>query len=78
MSRCLLLPRGLGKLFSNFSHLRELEGHLRRHLLGGNIVLLLVQEVLHALLVNLDFHLHIGGIVVGHRACDEHSGIKQA
>ena len=40
-----------------FSHLRELEGHLRGHLFGGNIVLLLIQEVLHALLVYLNFHL---------------------
>lgn len=41
------------------SHLRELEGYLRGHLLGGDIVLLLVQEVLHALLVDLDLNLHM-------------------
>lgn len=42
------------------SHLRKLEGHLRGHFLRGDIVLLLVQEVLDALLVDLDFHLFPG------------------
>lgn len=40
------------------SHLGELEGHLRSHVLGGDVILLLVEEVLHALLVDLDFHLN--------------------
>ena len=41
-----------------FSHLGELEGHLRGHVLGGDVILLLVEEVLHALLVYFDFHLN--------------------
>lgn len=55
---CVYLKHQEIDLLPLFPHLRELEGHLRGHLLRGNIVLLLVQEVLDALLVDLDFHLH--------------------
>lgn len=57
----------MGKAFRrlDFAHLSELERHLRGRALPGDIILLLVQEVLHALLVDLDLHLGRFGVVVG-------------
>lgn len=43
-------------------HLSKLESNLCRHLLRGDVILLLVEQVLDALLVDLDFHLSGSGI----------------